>query len=312
MFKLPQIFTGAAVCAAILAGTCLNAEEKVLFIGNSFTLGSGGNASVAAIFDALARASGQDDPTTVIRAVGGKDYEYHSINSMDYFDAELVDSQAQQWTHVILQNYSTEPTHIGSVADHKQYGTLLYETAIANNPDTQVMLYMTWSRAEANGMISGNSTGNSFESTDQMIDELSSNYHALADELTFDHPNNLAVQVNPVGEAWRNAGGYLPANDPDFIDLYDSDNYHGDDRGYYLSACVHFASIYGRSPLGLYETADVAALGLTVSAEDAAFLENVAWQTVESEGTLEARYLIDFGSDANTSISQLAPGGGLE
>ncbi|WP_269540602.1 Ig-like domain-containing protein [Cerasicoccus fimbriatus] len=257
-----------------------NAENKVLFLGNSFTHGSGGAKSVPVIFDALARGAGQEDPTTVMAAVSGKDYEYHYENHQ----AEIA---SQPWTHVVMQNYSTEPTHIGSVTDHMTYGTLLYGSIMANNPDTQVHLYQTWARSATHSLITGTSTPTSFESTDEMLGELVTNYQALADSLNADHPDNPPVKVDPVGQAWNNAGGNLHPSDPNYIDLFAGDEYHGNSLGYYLSACVHYAAIYQASPVGLYSTSEVIALGLNLNATEAAFVENIAWQTVVAAGLVQ-------------------------
>ncbi len=290
---LAQTLLIGFVCAGALSFQAA-AEVKALFIGNSFTAGSGGTQSVPAIFDALANAAGQEDPTTVIRAVGGKDYQYHYTNSLSYV-------QSDQWTHMVIQNYSTEPTHIGSVADHITYGTLLYGAIITNNPNTQVHLYQTWARAEAHSLITGTSTSGTFATTDEMLGELVANYQTLADSLTLANPDKTPVIVNPVGEAWNHAGGNLPASDPDYIDLWSNDNYHGDDRGYYLSACVHYASIYQQSPEGLYTEPAVAALSLTVSDADAAFLETIAWRTVLDKGLINQTLRVDLGADSATT-----------
>ncbi|WP_269522208.1 DUF4886 domain-containing protein [Coraliomargarita parva] len=257
-----------------------SAENKVLFLGNSFTLGSGGARSVPDIFDALANAAGQEDPTTVMAAVGGKDYQYHYENHQAVI-------ASQQWTHVVMQNYSTEPTHIGSVTDHMTYGTLLYGSVMANNPDTNVHLYQTWARSAIHSLITGTSTATTFESTDEMLGELVTNYQALADALNTDHPTSPPVKVDPVGQAWDNAGGNLHPSDPNYIDLFTDDEYHGNSLGYYLSACVHYAVIYQDSPMGLYNTAEIAALSLNLDTSEAAFVENIAWQTVVTAGLAE-------------------------
>jgi hypothetical protein len=272
----------------------VQAEYKVLFIGNSYTIGSANEKSVPNIFDALARAGGHEDPTTVMRAVGGQSFEYHYNNSVDDY------INAQAWTHVILQNYSTGPTHVGNIANHMLYGELLYDAVMANNPETQVHLYMTWARAEANELITGTSTSTTFESTDEMLDELRTNYYDLANSLTADHPENLPVVVNPIGDAWNNAGGNLPASDPDFVDLFYSDEYHGNNLGYYLSACVHYASIYKSSPVGLFET-DIMQdlLAYYITNEEAAFLEQIAWETVLATDIIEPSISIDFGATAS-------------
>jgi hypothetical protein len=260
----------------ILVSICsAYAENKVLFIGNSYTFGAGGTQSVPTIFDALAVAAGQEDPFVEMCTTGGKDYKFHYKKSQA--------SIAQQpWTHVILQNHSTRPTHLGNIDEHIQYGTLLYDSIIESNADTQVMLYMTWARAATHPLISGESTPKSFASCDEMLGELRTGYNALAASINTAHPDRKPVVVNPVGLAWMHAGGNLPQSASGFIDLFDKDNHHGDDRGYYLSACVHYSMIYGASPEGLFAKTAVQALGLKMSAIEAAKLETTAWKTVTS------------------------------
>ncbi|MGC9451254.1 MAG: hypothetical protein ACP5I4_07385, partial [Oceanipulchritudo sp.] len=57
------------------------------------------------------------------------------------------------------------------------------------------------------------------------------------------------------------------------------DHFHGDDDGYYLTACVMYAMIYKASPVGLSDDPLLSSLPLVFD-EDPAFLEAVAWQTV--------------------------------
>ncbi len=269
MLRILQRFSALAT---LLLCVSLNATEVVLFIGNSYTYGSGGTHSVPDIFDALANAAGEEDPTTVMRAVGGMDYKFHYEDSQSQIAAQV-------WTHVILQNRSTEPTHVGDIAAHLEYGERLYDSIIANDADTQVMLYQTWARQESHSLISGTSTDTTFASTDEMLEELVTNYTALAERINLNNPQKPAILINPVGKAFKAAGGNLPSSDPDYLDLY-SDGTHANDLGYYLSACVHYSCIYQTSPEGLFETTAISDLGLSVTSPQAAFLEQVAWNTV--------------------------------
>jgi hypothetical protein len=254
------------------------AELKVLFVGNSFTIGE--SASVPVIFDRLAQAGGHGDPTTVMRAVGGMDYKFHAIDP-----TTLATINSQDWDYVILQNYSTEPTHLvdgtHSISDHHFYGTSLYDSVIASSPGARVILFETWSRAAAHSLITGTSSPTSFASTTEFQSELRLNYRNLAEALTSNHPSNLPVWVGPVGDAWENAGGLLPPSSPGFVDLFGSDNYHGDDDGYYLAAAVFYSRIFNQSPVGLSTAAPVASLNLNMNVAPA-YLENVAWSTVQS------------------------------
>ncbi|YCM46736.1 SwmB domain-containing protein [Verrucomicrobiaceae bacterium 227] len=256
------------------------AENRVLFIGNSFTIGSG--ESVAEIFEALAIAGGHEKPISVMRADGGKDYQWHAANA-----PTQTAITSQPWTHVILQNYSTEPTHItnGGIADHQTFGTQLYHQILANNNATQVILFETWSRAADHALISGTSTAGTFATTAEMQNELRENYQNLATTLTTNNPENPPVLIGPVGDAWEDAGGLLAATHPDYISLHGSDRYHGNDNGYFLAAAVFYATIYGVSPEGLHSRAAVTALNLDLT-EDTTFLEKTAWETVSQPGVL--------------------------
>ncbi|MGE9289447.1 MAG: SGNH/GDSL hydrolase family protein, partial [Puniceicoccales bacterium] len=248
--------------------TLFSAGEKILFVGNSFTHGSGGTTSVPDIFSALARAGGQGNPLVEMRAVSGTDFQYHYDHSLGYFNQE-------SWTHVVLQNYSTQPTHIGDIPVHYDYGELLYQAAIDNNPDTQIYLYQTWARSSSHAYY----TDGTFDSPEAMLGEVRTHYTGLAQQLNAVYPSNPPVQVSPVGDAWKNAGGSLDPEDAAWIDLYSTDQYHGNDNGYYLSACVHYAMIFQASPVGLFETEELEALQLSIDPITASLLEQVAWET---------------------------------
>jgi hypothetical protein len=285
------------VLGSVLLGLSLPLEAqtqvRALFIGNSFTFGLSDSqdmtqaaGGIPGIFDRLAQAGGQGDPTTVMRADPSVDFQFHDSN------ATTLDSIASQpWTHVILQNFSTEPTHYvdgsHSIADHLNYGASLYRRILTNNPATQVILYETWSRAAANTTyITGVSGPQTFASTTEMQLELRTNYATLAARLNADHPSNPPVLVAPVGDAWQNAGGLRSAADPQFVDLFASDHYHGNDNGHYLAAAVIYSVIYQVSPHGLSSNALISSLNLNFTVPPAT-LEDAAWLTVNSAAPAE-------------------------
>lgn len=264
------------------------AEDKILFIGNSYTYAysdPGMNAQkaggVPGIFSAMARAGGHGNPMVVMRAVGGKDFKFHSQSA-----ATQSTIKSQPWNYVVLQDYSTEPTHYvdsrHSIANQRKFGLKLYDEIMTNNPHTQVILYETWSRPVANKKyIRGISASNSFASTAEMQRELRTNYLTLARLMEATNPDGPAVMVAPVGDAWQNAGGLLSPTNSDFVNLFKKDKYHGNDNGYYLAAAVFYSSIYGVSPHGLSKTPAVEALHLHFTASPTR-LEDMAWNTVES------------------------------
>ncbi|MGK0187125.1 MAG: hypothetical protein ACI9R3_002911 [Verrucomicrobiales bacterium] len=275
------------------------AQNRVLFIGNSFTIGWSNGVTqtvggVPVIFDALARAGENDDPDTVMSAVAGMNFEFHVDNPTTQHAIT-----SRKWTHVVLQNRSAEPTHLAgrSVSDHHSFGTQLYEQVVAHNAATQVVLFETFARADAHPLITGTSSPTSFASTSEFQEEVRTQYADLAKNLSTANPELLHVQVAPVGSAWERAGGLLPTDAEEFVDLHSSDEYHGNDNGYYLTAAVIYATIYRKSPEGLSDTSEVEALKLELTV-DAAMLERVAWNTVQSKMLVTGHsLLIDFGAD---------------
>jgi hypothetical protein len=80
----------------------------------------------------------------------------------------------------------------------------------------------------------------------------------------------LNVDVAPVGLAWQRSSAARPA-----LDMYGPDREHPSIHGSYLATCVVYATIYGTDPTGFsYRPPGI-------SAEDAAFLQRTAWQTVQ-------------------------------
>jgi hypothetical protein len=274
------------IALAVLTPSTTRAQIRVLFIGNSFTLGSGDATEraqtiggVPEIFSRLALAGGRTNLTVVMRAVGGQGFQFH-----DQDPTSQATIRAQPWTYVVLQAYSTEPTHLvdgtHSLSSFYTYGKDLYLWSMTNNPNTQVLLYETWSRSSSHSLISGISTPSGFASTAEFQAELRTNYQNLANSLNLANPTNPPVIVAPIGDAWENAGGLRSPTTQGFASLFSSDNYHGNDNGYYLNAAVFYSKIFGTSPLGLSSNSLVTSLNLRLTVPPA-FLEQVAWSTVQ-------------------------------
>lgn len=85
-----------------------------------------------------------------------------------------------------------------------------------------------------------------------------------------DISRELKASVAPVGIAFEHA----QAERPD-LNMLGGDQEHESIQGMYLAASVIYASLFGESPQGLTYTPP------GVSAEEAAFLQRVAWETVQ-------------------------------
>jgi hypothetical protein len=78
----------------------------------------------------------------------------------------------------------------------------------------------------------------------------------------------LSLPVAPIGLA------FLKAKQKDEnINLWDDDNFHPNIKGSYLAACVFYAGIFQKNPVGLKYTSGL-------SNEEAKFLQQIAEETV--------------------------------
>lgn len=147
-----------------------------------------------------------------------------------------------KWDFVILQEQSTRP--VVDTASFFEYARKM--EAEVEEQGAKAVFFMTWAR----------------EHKPEMTSSLDKAYTQMGRELD--------AYVAPVGLAWAAS---LKAN-PE-IKLYDEDKSHPNIHGTYLAACVFYATITGRSPVGLSNA------GLTeVTAEKAKALQETAWKTV--------------------------------
>jgi hypothetical protein len=262
------------------------AQNNILFVGNSFTYATGYNSSnvtdingtgmggVPGLFQRMASTLGYAC-TVSMEAVGGQNFDYH------YTQKSALIGQAK-WDQVILQDYSTEPTTSGDVALYlSALGQL--KTLIRNaNPNAKIFLYETWARADLCSL--GGST--TFPDLATMLNQLHTNYFN----------GNTVYNLNgvaPVGDAFMLAitSGYADANPYNGIDagkfnIWDTDSYHESKYGAYLAAAVFIERITGLDPRTLPTGNGSAAKGLNLSATDAVHLHEVAYQTTSVAPTI--------------------------
>jgi hypothetical protein len=94
----------------------------------------------------------------------------------------------------------------------------------------------------------------------------------------FDLADELGAIVAPVGLAWQKA---LQAQPPPV--LHDTDKSHPTPQGSYLAACVFFATLLDKSPVGLpAELKKGKSVLLRLAPDEAKRLQTIAWQTVQA------------------------------
>lgn len=197
-------------------------ETSVLFIGNSFTFMNG----MPSMFKQIALAKGK---RIIVDSIvqGGQDFNFHASRPETYSKIK-----ERKWDYVIIQGHSNELAQPNSKVDTQSlpYAKMLVDSAKANNSCTQVILYMTW------GYKNGNAKWKPISTYDSMQYRITNQYLRFADLLD--------TKVSPVGEVWRDVRTNYPA-----INLYYTDLYHPNELGSYLSACTHFTTIFGESPI---------------------------------------------------------------
>ncbi len=96
------------------------------------------------------------------------------------------------------------------------------------------------------------------------MEDIAQAHHSIATE--------LGVDVAPVGLALQRAMEERPE-----LDMYDLDRVHTSIHGTYLATNVIYATIFAKSPVGLTY---LPSKNWSVTAEEAAFLQRIAWETV--------------------------------
>jgi len=131
--------------------------------------------------------------------------------------------QRGNYDRVVLQEQSTVP--IKNPARMRE-NVLLFDQCI-RDAGARTTLYMTWARRHAQ----------------QTQKAITSAYTSIAEE--------IGADVIPAGTAWKQFLGKHPR-----IVLHDRDDSHPTLAGSYLAACVAFAVLFDRSPVGLCVNVD--------------------------------------------------------
>ncbi|WP_309384373.1 SGNH/GDSL hydrolase family protein [Cerasicoccus frondis] len=255
------------ILTLILCSTKLTqaGSPEYLFIGNSFTIGSGDPDTtklngVPGMVALLAESAGHEKPYVEKCTQAGYSLQDHLKDSRKW----NFHINKNKWTGVVLQEFSTVPTSADS-GDHGNKDTFfecvekIAKIVKSNNPKAKLYLFQTWARGPTHNIYF-----NQFpEGPKQMYAELRESYQEAA--------NLIDATLIPVGDAWE----LSQEKRPDF-NLYAKDRYHAQTRGSYLNALVIYSVIYDADPRGLPPLS-------TVSEEDANYLQEVAWQTVSGE-----------------------------
>jgi hypothetical protein len=282
-----------ALSLMALAVVTAEAQEPrtVLFIGNSFTFGSGsavrywrasavtdlndeGTGGVPALFESFTDQVGL--PYDVyLETRGGSAFDFH-------LQEKIAEITSRPWDVVVAHSYSTldrdapnDPTDL--LATGRELSDVLHE----RSPAVELYVTATWSRPDMTYVEGTPWHG-------KAIDVMGSDVDRAYDRLAAEVPGVRAV--NPVGEAFNRAirtgvadGNPYDGIDAGTVDLWTFDHYHASTYGYYLHALVVFGNVTGVDPLALGR-GECSAYELGMSADQAEALQQVAHDELVAAG----------------------------
>jgi len=218
------------------------APKTMLFIGNSFIYYNG------SLHNHMRKLSQSLNPDNA------KSYYFKSLTlSAAYlsdhaaFAGHMIESYKNKrkngpWNLVVLQGHSREPISKKKSSAFQAAARML--DAKIRGADSRTVFFMTWA----------------YKTKPEMTQKLRDAYTRIG--------NELKALVVPVGVAFARARSEAPDKE-----LYHEDEMHPSLLGTYLTACVFYATLYGKSPVGAHYTAGL-------SAADAKFAQTVAWDAV--------------------------------
>jgi hypothetical protein len=226
-----------------LCGLSGSRAENALFIGNSYTFGGPekviyDHGGVPKLVEAIAAGKGKK-LSTVMLAVGGKDLGYHLQQPKTREDLNL-----EKWDWVVLQDFSSEATHVGKVDEFFKNGETFERRIMQESPNAKIVLYETWARPRGSPFYTGTATAKTFVDVAQMNAEIQENYTELFHRMVEIDPGSQ-VELAPVGLAFERSLEKYPE-----INLYCPDMHHANTEGSYLAALVIYATLYQDSPMG--------------------------------------------------------------
>jgi len=204
----------------------------------------------------------------------GNSHTYYN-NGVDYHVQQLLNAVHHDWNAVIqnctmggytLENHFNDQNTLATIANGDWDLVILQEQSSRpmNDPD---LFYTYATRLDsvitASGALTGFYMTWAWRNNPEMYVPIRDAYNYIG--------AYLDALVAPCGIAYHNS----MATDSTIV-LYDTDNYHPSLYGTYLVACVFLASIWNINPMDNPYQPD------QISPAIAAYLQQVAWQTVSS------------------------------
>lgn len=210
----------------LLSSAVLNAQEptKILFIGNSYTHMN----NMPGIFEKMAHEA-EKNVLVEKNTRSGASFKVHAAREEMY-----VAINSRKWDVVVLQGYSRECSFPREYMDTATvpYVQQILDSIYANNPCTEVMLYMTW------GYEDGYKERLETDSYDKMATRIAEGYEYLSEY--------FQLPIVPVGMVWKQV------KSKQLVDLYAPDRAHPSVHGSYLIASTFYSALFEERGEGIY------------------------------------------------------------
>lgn len=247
---MKKLLTTIFLLCSFLISVYAQKKISVLFIGNSYTYVNNLPSLVEQIGYTMGDSIFVDQYT-----VGGYSLQAHLL---DVNTAAKINQQP--WDYVVLQEQSQYPSYppaqvlAGVIPPAIELDSMIK----ANNPCSKTIFYMTWGRKYGDaGNCGWNPPVCTYEGMQQRLKD---SYLLMAD--------TTQGIVAPVGEAF-----HLSIQTDSTVELYQTDYSHPSLEGSFLAACTFYSTLMHKQIINQNFTA-----GLSVMM--AAYLQNIAWQTV--------------------------------
>jgi hypothetical protein len=220
------------------------ASLRVLFVGNSFTW----DRNIPALFAALAGSDGSARKVEVSQVCfWNYSLDDHRLNGT----AAKEISKDGPWDFVVLQDQSGR-AFANPAAVEKSVG---FFVSMVRKSGARPVLFMTW--VDKDNLAGQNKVSDVYRRLGKKFD----------------------CQVAPVGDVWKSALAGERG-----ISLHGQDGHHAGDQGSYLTACVFYAVMLGKSPVGLPNFLNDPTCQqylLSLSPDLASRLQKLAWREVK-------------------------------
>jgi hypothetical protein len=228
--------------------------KTAMFIGNSFFYYNNGMPGHVTLLQKAADPEHKQDYRNTMVTIGGSGFDWHDVEN--YFRPNAIGSYSFDDNNNIIFNKSAKLYDAAVMMDcsqcpiHPTLKTVFAEYTrknadIVRAKGAKPIFFMSWAYADKPEMTA-----------------------QLAEAYTLAGNANNALVI-PAGLAFANSVAKQPE-----LNLYVPDKRHPSLAGTYLAACVVFASLTGKSPVGNAYVAGI-------DPPTAKFLQEIAWDTVQ-------------------------------